>query len=166
MMIKFRQAQKEDITTIVLLAKNFCPKEYISHSEIIEAFAAEPLKWNPEWWLRFESFLHTHFEMNPEWLQVIENCDIQEVIGYAVLQIDQEFDYAQKYGTVHDILVHPEFAGKGLGSNFFKYIEEFLILRDCEFLLFESGSENHKAHHFFEKHQYQVVSKVFYKKLV
>lgn len=161
----FRQAKREDIHPIVSLGKDFCPKEYISHSEIIEAFASEPLKWNPEWWLRFESFLHTHFDENPEWIHVIENPETKTVIGYAVLQIDQEFDYAQKYGTVHDILVHPDFSGKGLGSTFFKYIENFLLSNECEFLLFESGSENLNAHHFFEKHKYEVISKVFYKKL-
>lgn len=161
----FRQAQKEDIASIVSLGKNFCPKEYISHSEIIEDFASEPLKWNPEWWLKFESFLFTHFKENPEWLHVIEEIENKSVIGYAVIQVDQEFDYAQKYGTVHDILIHPDYAGKGLGSRFFKYIEDFLRNQQCEFLLFESGSENHNAHHFFEKHNYQVISKVFYKKM-
>ncbi|MBK9044708.1 MAG: GNAT family N-acetyltransferase [Saprospiraceae bacterium] len=161
----FRQGKKEDIKTVVGLGRDFCPKEYISHSEIIEAFASEPLKWNPQWWLRFESFLYSHFEENPEWLHVIEHKETKEVVGYAILQIDQEFDYAQKYGTVHDILVHPDFAGKGLGSDFFKYIENYLLSEGCEFLLFESGSENHNAHHFFEKHQYKVISKVFYKPL-
>ncbi len=160
----FRQAIKNDLNAIVELARLYCPVEYISHSEIIEDFATGPLQWTENWWVKLGTFLDEHFETHPEYIHVVEN-DSKEVVGYAVLDIDQEYDYSKKYGTVHDILIHPHQAGKGIGTAFFAYIEKFFGDRECKFILFESGVENHKAHHFFDKINYKVISKVFYKEI-
>lgn len=165
MNVEFRIAEKDDIEAIVNLGKLYCPKEYISHSEIIEDFAAGPLVWNKNWWLRFESFLYTHFDEFPNYIHVVFNKDINKIIGYAILDCDQEYDYSKKYGTVHDVLINPTYAGKGIGKQFFLYIENLFKEWQCKFILFESGASNHNAHHFFEKIDYQVISKVFYKEI-
>jgi GNAT superfamily N-acetyltransferase len=160
----FRQAEKKDLNSIVELARLYCPVEYISHSEIIEDFASGPSQWTENWWLKLGSFLDAHFEAHPEYVHVVET-ELKEIIGYAILDMDQEYDYSKKYGTVHDVLISPHQAGKGLGSAFFDYIQNFFSKNECKFILFESGAENHKAHHFFDKLNYKVISKVFYKEI-
>lgn len=161
--LSIRKSRIEDIEYIVELGRKYCPPEYISHSEIMEGFAIEPMKWSENWWEKFEYFLKEHFEYNEEYIIVIE--EDATILGYMIIDIEKDYEFSEKYGMIHDMLVDPSYQRKGLGHQLIEFGKDYFKKMGCKYIFFESGLNNHKAHDFFEKNEFEVISKVFYQKL-
>lgn len=75
-----------------------------------------------------------------------------KILGYAMIAKSFSTEYGVPCIWIEDLYIKEDFRGKGIGSKFFKYIEE--KFPDCLFKL-EVEQENNKAFNMYKKNQYQ-----------
>lgn len=83
----------------------------------------------------------------------------EAVVGFIILQIDTDDD--APYGVLQDILVNPAFRGQGIGHELIEKGMAWLRKQGITDFYLESGVDNHKAHAFFHKLGFRVISHTF-----
>jgi ribosomal protein S18 acetylase RimI-like enzyme len=86
------------------------------------------------------------------------------IVGFALVEISQ-LNPARPFATVHDVLFSPSVRGHGLGSALFDWLAEQCRARGVTRFFLESGVDNHRAHHFFERHGFRQTSIVMMRDL-
>jgi N-acetylglutamate synthase-like GNAT family acetyltransferase len=136
---------------------------YISHGELQQGRALSPDAWSPD----IERLVSQEYE------RVIKGTgkDAQEyiilakegnlLVGYAFVEAHVE----DGFGVIPDMITRRDKRGSGIGGKLLDWVDNDLKARGIKRVFLESGLANEKAHEFFEKHQYRVVSKVFMKEI-
>ena len=86
-----------------------------------------------------------------------------ETVGYAMLAKSFSTEFGRPCIWIEDIYIKEEFRGLGLGSSFFRFIEE--RYEGCIFRL-EAEEENERAIHVYKKCGYEVMPYLELKKLI
>ena len=77
-----------------------------------------------------------------------------EVIGYSMLAKSFSTEFGKPCIWIEDIYLIDEFRGYGIGSHFFRFIEE--KYQDCIFRL-EAEAENERAIHVYKKAGFEII---------
>ena len=77
-----------------------------------------------------------------------------EILGYGMIAKSFSTEFGKLCIWVEDLYLKPEYRGQGIGSKFFKYLEQNYT--DCIFRL-EVEEENERAIHVYEKNGFVVL---------
>ena len=77
-----------------------------------------------------------------------------EILGYGMIAKSFSTEFGKPCIWVEDLYLKPEHRGQGIGSKFFKYLEQNYT--DCIFRL-EVEEENERAIHVYEKNGFAVL---------
>ena len=77
-----------------------------------------------------------------------------EILGYGMIAKSFSTEFGKPCIWVEDLYLKPEYRGQGIGSKFFKYLEQNYT--DCIFRL-EVEEENERAIHVYEKNGFVVL---------
>ena len=77
-----------------------------------------------------------------------------EILGYGMIAKSFSTEFGKPCIWVEDLYLKPEYRGQGIGSKFFKYLEQNYT--DCIFRL-EVEEENERAIHVYEKNGFAVL---------
>ena len=86
-----------------------------------------------------------------------------EIAGIAILH--PELEGTTRYGTLEDMTVAPKLRSAGLGNALIERVVARARELDCEWVFLESGLGNERAHHFFERAGFNMISHTFAKRL-
>lgn len=75
------------------------------------------------------------------------------------------FDDRANYVVIEDIAVSPDARSGGIGRRMMAFVEDQARAWGADWAFMESGISNARAHAFFERQDYRLVSKVFAKPL-
>lgn len=76
------------------------------------------------------------------------------VLGYAMAAKSFSTEFGKPCIWIEDLYIKPEYRGKGIGSSFFKYIEEKY---PNTLMRLEAEEENENAIHVYKKNGYEVL---------
>jgi ribosomal protein S18 acetylase RimI-like enzyme len=134
---------------------------YISHGEIQTGLSADGETWVPDLEARFLAEATT--DQSGRSLAVARDAANAIVAAAAV---SWSFETAQpRFAVLQDLAVEPSLRSKGLGATIVEFVEREAQARNARWLFLESGKNNRRAHAFFERQDYQVISHVFAKRL-
>ncbi|MBR6886747.1 MAG: GNAT family N-acetyltransferase [Bacteroidales bacterium] len=144
--------------------------EYISHGELQMgvgegfvldgAFVTRPSADAREKWMEY---ILLHID-TPSLASVFKAVSEDgQILGFTVADIEEDGD--APFGMVCDILVSEDCRGKGVGGLLLDSAISWLNGMGVKDIYLESGKDNHKAHHFFEKRGFMHVSQIFKKVL-
>ena len=88
--------------------------------------------------------------------------DSGETIGYAMLAKSYSTEYGKRCIWIEDIYIKEGYRGKGIGSEFFRFLEE--SYPDVLFRL-EAEEENERAIHVYKKSGFEVLPYLELKKI-
>ena len=158
--------QKELADRIALFFSTHADSSYISHSELQSGRAIAPGQWHPDLVqiIRAEAdkiLQHHASDVPPKsiacaWLK-------NELVGIAFVSFAQQ--NTEKFATLDDLIVAPTVRGVGLGKQFIDWIAFSVKSFGNKRLFLESGKNNTKAHHFFEKMGFELTSVVMMRDL-
>ena len=80
--------------------------------------------------------------------------DSSEIIGYSMLAKSYSTEYGKRCIWIEDIYIKEGYRGKGIGSEFFRFLEE--SYPDVLFRL-EAEEENERAIHVYKKSGFDVI---------
>jgi len=83
--------------------------------------------------------------------------------GYAMLAKSFSTEFGKICIWIEDLYIKPQYRGMGIGTNFFKYIEE--IYPECIFKL-EVHADNQKAIQVYKKCGFEILSYLEMKKII
>lgn len=86
-------------------------------------------------------------------------------VGYLWVVFNDIKDYGISIAEINDLLVIPEYQGRGIGLQMLKYIETKAAERGADFLRSETGIENIPSRKLHEKYGFHVYRVLFEKKL-
>jgi len=134
--------------------------EYISHGEIQTGLSLDGKHWIPDLEAKFLAEAATDDE--PRSLAVARD-PAGLIVGAAA--ISWSFDIAEApFATLQDMSVDPALRSHGLGAELLAFVEAEVWKRGAKWLFLESGRENVRAHHFFERTGFHEISHVFAKR--
>lgn len=134
---------------------------YISHSELQMGLSLDGVNWVND---VEERFLAEISESDDARDVIIVRSDKGAIIGAAnVTWTNEEGEVS--FAIIQDMAVEPEFRSHGLGERMCAAIEEEALRRRVNWIFLESGKNNGRAHHFFERQGFSEISHVFAKKL-
>lgn len=142
-------------------AKCVSPK-YISHGEIQVGRALSPTRWRKD----LNSVMRKEFEKViaaglPSGGVAVTYAD-GRLIALALVGF---YRGVSPYYILEDLVVDPSKRGLGIAASLLAWIEAHARRRGIKYGFLESGVRNTRAHKFFEKHGYAVVSQVMLKAL-
>lgn len=132
---------------------------YISHGEVQQALSADGVRWAPD----LENCLTREFEKQDESAGLVLARRGDELVGIA--SVSWETDAPAPHAVLADLSVEPGARSGGIGAALVAFIENEAKRRGCGFIFLESGLRNERAHAFFERADFHVISKVFMKRL-
>ena len=91
--------------------------------------------------------------------------ETERAAGYVWVVFYEIKDYGLKAAEIRDLLVTPEFQGRGIGRKMLQYIEEKAVATGANLLRSETGIENVPSRRLHEKAGFQTVRVLFEKKL-
>lgn len=129
---------------------------YISHSEIQTGLSVDAEHWAPDL-----------PELYAEKLAALSaDCDLLTardaegtVIGIAVLIWEQSA--RRRFAVLEDMVVDPNSRSMGIGASLLSAVKARVAERDVAWLFLESGVRNDRAHGFFERSGFTMVSHVY-----
>lgn len=130
---------------------------YISHGEIQMGIAEGVGQLAADGYEKWIGYITDKIENKRSTVLLSEEND--ELAGFIVLEIDSDND--KPFGVICDLLTAPETRGKGIGSLLLKSGMEWLRQNGIHDFYLESGVNNHRAHEFFERHGFKMVSHIF-----
>lgn len=153
-----------DVQTLVNMFQDNAGNSYISHGEIMEGRAINPVEW--------ASDLASHLEH--EFTETLKNEPFQKanmvcawhnetLIGFALVEYDSAPD--DNYAILSDIVVSLEFRNQNVAAKMTDWLKTQLYSQNIKKMFAESNINNETAHHFLEKTGFKTISKVFYMEL-
>lgn len=133
---------------------------YISHGEIQTALSLDGKTWAPDLNERFAEDMR---DLGNGRSVALAHRDGVLIGAAIVLWVTDEPD--APHGILEDIAIAADARGSGAGQALVDLIEAEAKARGMKWMFLESGLRNERAHHFFERSGYAVVSKVFAKRL-
>ncbi|ASK29413.1 hypothetical protein CEY12_04545 [Chryseobacterium sp. T16E-39] len=134
---------------------------YISHSEIMYGRALDSENWNPDLRAVFTEQLMSDYDYdNTSKLNIlIAENEKGEIVGMLVFNvISSPF---KKYAILEDMLLDQSIRGQSLGSKLLNEVIQESKTWNINFIVLESGGNNHGAHHFFNKYGFKKVSETY-----
>ena len=131
-----RKIKREDKKVVIDMMRTFYATPFVSTNGSEEIFNA-----NLEACINESPYLEGY---------VFENDE--RVLGYGMLAKSFSTEFGKPCIWVEDLYIKDEYRGMGLGSSFFKFIEE--LYPDCLFRL-EVESENERALNVYKKMGYE-----------
>lgn len=132
---------------------------YISHGEIQDGRALDENAWNPE----LQTILTEEFQaacstggLGVPGLAVAVASFAGERVGVALVEHVRHNRGA--YLVLHDLMIHREYRGRGLGNRILGWIEQASRETGLSQIFLESGKRNDAAHHFFQARGYCATS--------
>jgi GNAT superfamily N-acetyltransferase len=143
---------------------------YISHSELQGDRALGPSEWRdglPELLQReIEPRLHDNRGGTPATtsrpVMVIEEEGVLVALALVTFAGGQPVPFA----VIEDLVVAGAGRGHGVGKEAMDWIAAEATARGIRRLFLESGKDNHRAHHFFEREGFEICSVVMMRSLV
>ena len=133
--------------------------EYISHGEIQTGLSPDGEHWAEN---LPEIYAEDFADHDDSDLLVARNAE-GAVCGLLILA--WEASKRRKFAVIEDMVVDPDMRSQGLGAALVAHAEERIRERGIEWVFLESGLRNERAHSFFERHGFELCSKVFAKRL-
>lgn len=98
----------------------------------------------------------------PSYQIYVACCDGKTLGSFALLIMDNLAHMGARSGIVEDVVVAPEWQGKGIGRQMMQFAMQKCRETGCYKLVLSSNKERHKAHRFyqglgFEQHGYSFV---------
>lgn len=147
-----------------ILAKFFSEQidaTYISHSELQSARTTPKGVWSRN---LYYVVLNEIAEIRVDQHRMLAVAEMSgELFGLGSLLLSRSSD--RTYAVLEDFLVAKTVRGKNVGTKFLSWIENELKRDGVLDLFLESGSQNAKAHRFFERNGFRLCSVVMEKKL-
>ncbi|MCW3162354.1 GNAT family N-acetyltransferase [Chryseobacterium oryctis] len=134
---------------------------YISHGEIISGRAIDSHHWNPNLETILTEQLNTDFNSDDNFqlqILIVEN-ENGKIVGMMIFSIIKS--PFKKYAILEDMLLDQSVRGQSLGSKLLKEAINESKNWDINFILLESGVNNHGAHNFFSKYGFKKVSESY-----
>ena len=132
-------------------------KNYISHGELQMGLTYDGLNLVTDFKEKWTKYLERHHNNPKSFVYVCE--DDATIVGFTILGIENDHD--KDYGVVYDMLIVPEYRGKGAGGKILDFALELFKSKDITQCYLESGVDNHSAHAFFEKKGFEHVSNIY-----
>ena len=152
---------KSRITELVDFFITHKTDSYISHSEIMYGRALDSENWNPDLRAVFTEQLMSDYDYdNTSKLNIlIAENEKGEIVGMLVFNvISSPF---KKYAILEDMLLDQSIRGQSLGSKLLNEVIQESKTWNINFIVLESGVNNHGAHHFFNKYGFKKVSETY-----
>lgn len=131
---------------------------YISHGEVQGGLSLDGKTWAADIATRFLNDLR---EPDPTLNVAVMRNEAGEIVAAALVRWEQTPRVT--FGVIEDLAVPSTRRSGGLGAQMMEWIEAEAIKRKCRWLFLESGKNNVRAHHFFERHGFEEFSHVFIK---
>ena len=77
-------------------------------------------------------------------------------IGVAGIWLGTRF-WCGRYLDVDNMIVDPQYRGRGIGQQLMDWVERYAHREDCETLVLDAYVTNHPAHKFYQRNGYQIV---------
>lgn len=133
---------------------------YISHGEIQTGLSIDARNWSPDLsTLYAQDFADLDEERD---LLVARDAD-GAIVGLAV--VAWEATARRRFAVLEDMVVDPGRRSMGIGGKLVEEIERRVRERGVGWLFLESGVRNERAHAFFERSGFEMVSHVFARQL-
>jgi N-acetylglutamate synthase-like GNAT family acetyltransferase len=139
---------------------------YISHSEMQYGRAVSANRWSSA----FPDLLRKEFAglakssgREKDVFRLVQAELNGAIAGVAVVEFNNES--IRPFAVLEDMVVDNKLRGAGIGARMLAWIEAEAVKRKIPEIYLESGIKNAKAHEFFDKHEFVVVSKVMMKDL-
>ncbi len=138
---------------------------YISHSELQYGVADDIGRWASDRAIKARKYLEGLLA-NGSGDEVMIATATQDgmIVGFALVEISR-LNRERPFATIHDVLFSPTVRGHGHGSALFDWLAEQCRTRGVTRFFLESGVDNHRAHHFFERHGFRQTSIVMMRDL-
>jgi len=138
---------------------------YISHSELQYGVADDIGRWASDRAIKARKYLEGLLA-NGSGDEVMIATATQDgmLVGFALVEISR-LNPERPFATIHDVLFSPTVRGHGHGSALFDWLAEQCRTRGVTRFFLESGIDNHRAHHFFERHGFRQTSIVMMRDL-
>jgi len=91
--------------------------------------------------------------------------ETDQVVGYLWVVFNDIKDYGLSVAEIYDLLVTPEFQGRGIGLQMLQYIEEKAIVSGANLIRSETGIENTPSIKLHEKSGFYTYRVLFEKRL-
>lgn len=136
---------------------------YISHGELLCGRAVAPGQWAPDVEAVVALELESILSGAEPGKRVAVAREDGNIVGLAI--VDLEASDATPCAVIEDIIVGRDARGSGRGAAFLGALVDLLRADGHQGVLLESGIENARAHSFFERHGFEVVSKVLFRRI-
>ncbi len=133
---------------------------YISHGEIQTGLSDDGKTWVAD---LADRYLEDFLELGEERELLVARTPEDDICGLAIVAWEET--PRRKFAVIEDMAVDPEQRSSGIGALLMREIDAKVRARGVEWLFLESGKENVRAHHFFERHGFNELSHVFAKRL-
>jgi len=157
-----KNSSLKDLTS--LFAKSLTA-QYISHSELQGYRALRPGKWakNIERVLSKEIGARLKqprrsLPIGRNWSGVVEAYEGRRLVGLALITMSRSS--AVPFGVIEDIVIDKKLRGGGRGEAIMDWIKTHMLAAGIKRLFLESGIQNDRAHHLFERMGFRPVSMV------
>jgi ribosomal protein S18 acetylase RimI-like enzyme len=135
---------------------------YISHGEIQQSLSPDGRRWAPDIVERIERECRAIADDDSVSLAEARSGDGVR-LGAAIAV--WETDAPTPHVVIADLIVDPAARGAGAGKALTDFILAEAQTRGLGWAFLESGLQNHRAHDFFEREGFEIVSEVFAKRL-
>lgn len=132
---------------------------YISHGEVQQALSPDAVAWAPD----LEARLIREFAKADAAHGLAQARRSGVLVGVA--SASWESTAPAPYAVLADLAVASDLRGRGVGAALVAFVEAEARRRGLGWVFLESGVKNERAHDFFEREGFGVLSKVFAKRL-
>lgn len=133
---------------------------YISHGEIQTGLSEDATRWSPD----LASLFAEDFAALDSSRTVLAAYDPSDVpLGLAIIAWEETSRRA--FAVLEDMIVEPTTRSLGIGADLLSAVEQRAASRGVNWLFLESGVRNARAHGFFEREGFEILSHVFGKQL-
>lgn len=138
---------------------------YISHSELQYGVAEGIGRWATDRATKARTYVTGLLaDTSSDETMVATATQNGTIVGFALVEISR-LNPERPFATIHDVLFSPSVRGQGLGSALFDWLADQCRAHGVTRFFLESGVDNHRAHHFFERHGFRQTSIVMMRDL-
>lgn len=133
---------------------------YISHGEIQTGLSDDATHWSPD---LAELFADDFAELDDTRLVLAAYDQGGVPLGLAIIAWEETA--RRRFAVLEDMVIEPSVRSRGMGASLLAAVEQRVAARGIDWLFLESGLRNERAHGFFERNGFDMVSHVFAKRL-
>jgi len=133
---------------------------YISHGEVQTGLSPDGRTWAKNLAELYDEDFAT---LGDERDLLVAVDDGGVLVGMVILAWEETS--RRRFAVLEDMVVDPERRSQRIGERLLGEVERRVQENHVEWLFLESGIDNERAHHFFERHGFAPVSHVFAKRL-